>query len=145
MSTQSQGKGGHWLAVILCTLTAGLLARAAIIGDPGLRVPPVIAYIAAAIFLMGALAVLKQIAGIHRTVDGLAPLILAAFTAIGGWIALSPDAGSCEASFNGGPGTEVSGLGCRDSQSSQSARRLRNWSGSVTAPYKDATRDRHSA
>ena len=110
---QSQGKGGQWLAVILCTLTAGLLARAAIIGDPGLRVPPVIAYIAAAIFLMGALAVLKQIAGIHRTVDGLAPLILAAFTAIGGWIALSPDAGSCEASFNGGPGTEVSGLGCR--------------------------------
>ena len=60
MSTQSQGKGGHWLAVILCTLTAGLLARAAIIGDPGLRVPPVIAYIAAAIFLMGALAVLKR-------------------------------------------------------------------------------------
>lgn len=94
-------------------MTAALLVRASIVRDPGLHVPPVIAWITAAVFLMGAVAVLKQLRGAQSNVDGLAPLILAGLTAIGAWISLSPDAGGCTVSAFDGPGVEVSGLGCR--------------------------------
>lgn len=104
---------GHWLAIFLLTLVGGLLVRAAIIRDPGLHVPPVVAYITAAVFFMAAVAVLKQLLGVQSDVDGLAPLILAGLTAIGGWIALSPESGGCSMSADDGPGVEVSGLGCR--------------------------------
>ncbi len=87
--------------------------RAAIIRDPALHVSPVVAFITAAVFFMGAVAVLKQLLGVQSDVDGLAPLILAGLTAIGGWIALSPESGGCSMSADDGPGVEVSGLGCR--------------------------------
>jgi hypothetical protein len=104
---------GHWLAIVLLTAVAVLLGRASIVRDPGLHVPAVVAWITAAVFLMGAVAVLKQVRGVESNVDGLAPLILAGLTAIGGWIALSPDSGGCTVGASDGPGMEVSGLGCR--------------------------------
>ena len=113
MNSQQRNNTGHWLAIVLLTLVGVLLVRAVLVGDPGLRVPPVVAYIAAGIFFMGAVAVLKQLLGIHSTVDGLAPLILAGLTAIGAWIALSPESGGCTVGSGDGPGVEVSGLGCR--------------------------------
>lgn len=108
-----QGRWIHWLAVVLLTVTAVLLIRASIVRAPGLHVPPVIAWISGAVFLLGAVAVLKQMRGAQTTVDGLAPLILAGLTAIGAWISLSPDAGGCTAGVSDWPAVEVSGLGCR--------------------------------
>lgn len=90
-----------------------MLARATLQRDPGLHVPPAVAWIVVAVFLMGALAVLKQLLGFHAKVDGLAPLILAGFTAIGAWIALSPNARGCTAGVSDVPVAEVSGLACR--------------------------------
>jgi hypothetical protein len=110
---RQQGKAGHWLAIVMMLLVGAMLIRAAIVRDPGLHVPPIVAYVAAAVFFMGAIAVAKQLAGFHSTVDGLAPLILAGLTAIGAWIALSPDSGGCSIGASDGPAMEASGPACR--------------------------------
>lgn len=98
---------------MLLTVPALFLVRAAIIRDPGLHVPPVIAYVVAGVFLLGAVAVVQQIIGGPTRGHGVAVLILAGFTVIGAWIALSPDSGGCTVGVNDGPGTAASGLACR--------------------------------
>ena len=113
MPTNNQSKTGHWLAVILMLIVAAALTRAAIIGDPGLHVPPSIAYVTAIVFLLGAVAVLQQIIGGPTRGHGVAVLILACFTIIGGWIALSPDSGDCTIGVYGSPGSAASGFACR--------------------------------
>jgi hypothetical protein len=111
--TRQRGKGAHLLAIVMLTVVGALLIRSAIVRDPGLHVPPIVAYITAAVFFLGAVAIAKQLAGIQSTVDGLAPLILLGLTAIGAWIALSPDSGGCSYSANDGPALEASGPACR--------------------------------
>jgi hypothetical protein len=106
-------RAGHWLAIVLLTITAVFLIRAVRLGDPGLHVPPSIAYVTAVVLLLGAVAVLQQIIGGPTKGHGVAVLILAGFTVIGGWIALSPDSGGCSIGVNGAPGTAASGLACR--------------------------------
>lgn len=105
-------KTAHWLAVVMLTLAATVLIRARIIRDPSLRVPLVIAYLCAGVFLTGAFAVWQQIVGGPTRGHGAAVLILAGFTIMGGWVALSPNAGGCTVGVNGA-GTSTSGLACR--------------------------------
>lgn len=112
MTTGNRRSVGHWLGVVLLTLGAVLLIRAAITGDPGLRVPPFIAYVCAAVFLIGAFAVLQQMFGGATRGHGAAVLILAGLTTIGGWIALSPSADGCSIGLSE-VATRTSGLACR--------------------------------
>ena len=104
---------GRWIAVVLLSVTAVLLVRAGIIRDPGLHVPPIIAYVCAAVFLLGALAVFQQIIGGPAKGAGVAVFILAGLTIMGAWVALSPASGECSVSINGGAGAAASGLACR--------------------------------
>ena len=113
MGERKESFTGHWLAIVLLTVTGLLLLRAAYIRDPGLHVSPMIAYLCAAIFLVGAFVVLQQVVGAPTRGHGAAVLILAALTIIGGWIALSPGAGGCSIGVGDGPGTRASGLTCR--------------------------------
>ena len=113
MTGNKQGSGAHWLAIAMLTVTAVLLVRAAIIRDPGLRVPPVIAYVCAGVLLTGAFAVLQQMRGGPTRGHGAAVLILAGFTIMGAWIALSPSSGGCTIGVNDSAGVATSGLACR--------------------------------
>ncbi len=112
MAQGNRGSAGHWLGVVMLTVCAVLLIRAAIIGDPGLRVPPLIAYACAGVFFVGAFALLQQIFGGPTRGHGAAVLILAGLTVIGAWIALSPRSGGCSIGVNDA-GTETAGLACR--------------------------------
>ena len=113
MSKSGQRMTGHWLALVLMLITAAFLIRAARMGDPGLHVPPSIAYVIALAFLLVAVALLQQIIGCPTRGHGAAVLILACFTIVGGWIALSPESGGCTIGVNGGAGSAASGLACR--------------------------------
>lgn len=113
MTGNREGTRGRWLAIVLLTVPAMFLIRAGIVRDPGLHVPPAIAFVTAGVLLLGALAMLLQIIGGPTRGHGVAVLILAGFTVIGAWIALSPDSGGCTIGVNGGPGTATSGLACR--------------------------------
>jgi hypothetical protein len=112
MTGNTQRSGAHWLAIAMLTVTAVMLIRAAIIRDPGLRVPPIIAYVCAGVLLTGAFAVVQQLRGGPTRGHGAAVLILAGFTIMGAWIALSPSSG-CTMGVNDGAGVATSGLACR--------------------------------
>ena len=112
MTAENRHSAGHWLGVVMLTAGAVLIIRAAMIGDPGLRVPPLIAYACAGVFLVGAFALLQQIFGGPTRGHGAAVLILAGLTVIGAWIALSPSSGGCTIGLNEA-GTQASGLMCR--------------------------------
>ena len=112
MSQANLRSPAHWLGVVMLTAGAIYLARAGIIRDPGLRVPAMIAYTCAGVFLVAAFAVLQQMFGGPTRGHGAAVLMLGGMTAMGAWIALSPSSGGCTIGVNDG-GTSASGLLCR--------------------------------
>ena len=111
--TGNKHSGLHWLAIAMLTVTAVMLIRAAVIRDSGLRVPPMIAYVCAGVLLTGAFAVLQQVRGGPTRGHGAAVLILAGFTVMGAWIALSPNSGGCTVGVESSAGIATSGLACR--------------------------------
>lgn len=97
----------------MLAISGVMLLVAAARGDAGLRVPATIASVAAATFLIGAMMLPAAAAGRQRLVTGLAVLLLAAFTAIGGWIALGPGPRQCTGGWSADDQRPVSGTGCR--------------------------------
>ena len=109
----ARGQVGLWIGIAMLLIGGVLLIRAAIVHDPGLRVPPFVAYVAAGVFFVGALAVFRQRQSDRTSGALLASLILMGLAFIGAWIALSPDSGGCSVGASGGAEAETSGLGCR--------------------------------
>ena len=97
--------------VLFCLGTAALLVGAALARNSQLRVPPAVAFIAAAVLLAAALALLAKAARRPKVVDWLMVAILTGFAIVGAWIALAGEAGACRPAV---PGQAIgSSAGCR--------------------------------
>jgi hypothetical protein len=80
----------------------GFLLMFAIEFNPeGLRVPPTIAFLAAASFVLAGAALLLQAGGRPRVAEVFSFLVIAALTGVGGWIGFGPGARRCEGSIGG--------------------------------------------
>jgi hypothetical protein len=66
---------------------------------PGLRVPPVIGYLAAGTFIAAAVTLLLQARGYTRIAMVPAFLLMATLTGIGGWLGFGRGSRSCEGGF----------------------------------------------
>lgn len=62
---------------------------------PGLRVPPVIGYLAASTFALAGATLLLQSRGRHRAALVATFLLVAALAGVGGWIGFGPGSRSC--------------------------------------------------
>lgn len=98
-------------AIILFVMATGL-AIAALTKDPGLNVPPAIAFVLAAGLMAAAAATLSVRVGRQRFATGAVVLLLVAFTTTAAWIAFGSGRRSCAVSTFGIGATE-SGLACR--------------------------------
>ena len=102
------------VAAFLCLGIGAFLFVLAATGNDGLNVPPAVAYIAGAIFVVAALRMLQLQLQPASEGNGYAALMCAGFTLIGGWIALGPGQRICTGGIGiGGVGAGAQGLGCR--------------------------------
>ena len=67
--------------------------------QPGLRVPPAVGYLAAAVFLAAGATLLLQVRGAQRAQQVTSFLLVAALAGIGGWIGFGPGNRECEGSL----------------------------------------------
>lgn len=93
--------------------SAGLLAVAALRGDPGLNVPPWVALVVSAGMLAGAAALIAKIARRHRVVLAFIVLLLGTFATTGAWIGFGPGERQCTRGWSDALGRPASGTHCR--------------------------------
>jgi len=103
------------LAVTAAALigVAALLTWAAGSGAPGLRVPALVAYLAAGALALGAVRALQLIVAPGSAGDGIATPLLTSLAGIGLWIAVAPGARACSAESGLRAMTPLVGMACR--------------------------------
>lgn len=89
------------------------LIWAAATRSAALRVPPAVAYVAAAVFVLAAARILRLRGPSPGPGDGTAALMLGAMAAVGAWIAAGPGARVCGVGTGGRPLAAATGLECR--------------------------------
>jgi len=70
-------------------------------GEPGVKVPAVVGYLAAATFVLAGATLLLQAAGYARAAVVPAFFLVASLAGVGGWIGFGPGARSCGGTVGG--------------------------------------------
>lgn len=86
-------------AALLCLGVGLFLGYVVWSRQPGLRVPALVGYLAAAVFLSAGATVLLQMRGSQRAQQVTALLLVAALAGIGGWIGFGAGSRQCEGSL----------------------------------------------
>ena len=86
-------------AGVLCTGLGLVLGYIVWSGQPGLQVPPAVAYLAAGAFLAAGATLLLQVRGAQRAQQVTAFLVVTSLAGIGGWIGFGPGSRRCGGSL----------------------------------------------
>ena len=93
--TAAERRQRLWAALV-CSVLGFFLVYVVWSQQPGLRVPPAVGYLAAAVFLAAAATLLLQVRGAQRAQRLTAFLLVAALAGVGGWIGFGPGSRQCE-------------------------------------------------
>ena len=93
-------RGRTW-AGLICLGLGLFLIYVVRTGEPGLRVPPAVGYLAAATFVWAGITLLLQASGYARAALVPAFLLVASLAGVGGWIGFGPGARSCQGDIGG--------------------------------------------
>lgn len=104
---------GYIGAALLCLGIGVFVVFITATSDPALRVPPIVAYLAASAFIVAAFRLLQLQRGVGGEGNGSAVLICMAFAGSGGWIAVGPGQRICGVGLPAGGVTSAEGLACR--------------------------------